>query len=148
MTDPAATIHPSAPRPTGIAPPRWVEAVVLVAATLTAGGAAVAWLRPQLLVGGQGDISPATRVYADYLISRNIALAVVLLALLALRSYRMLTGALVLTAFVQLLDIAIDAATGRLLLLPGLVVLTAALFAAAAKLSPQPLWRAATWRTP
>ena len=71
-----------------------------------------------------------------------------LLALLALRSYRMLTGALVLTAFVQLLDIAIDAATGRLLLLPGLVVLTAALFAAAAKLSPQPLWRAATWRTP
>ena len=67
MTDPAAIIHPSAPRPTGIAPPRWVEAVVLVAATLTAGGAAVAWLRPQLLVGGQGDISPATRVYADHL---------------------------------------------------------------------------------
>lgn len=131
---------------TDTAPPRWVAAVVFVAAALTAAGAAVAWLDPALLVSRASDINPAARVYAGYLISRNLGLAVALLALLGLRCYRMLAGALVLTALVQLLDAAIDAATGRLPLLPILIVLAAALLAAASRLSPQPLWHSAAWR--
>ena len=133
---------------TGNAPPRWAVAVVLVAAVLTTTGAALAWLHPALLVGQDSDIDQAARVYAGYLISRDLALAVALLALLGLRCYRMLAGALVLTALVQLLDAAIDAATGRLPLLAGLIVLAAALLAAANRLSPQPLWHPAAWRTP
>lgn len=83
-------------------------------------------------------------VYAGYFIGRNLALAVALLMLLALRAHRMLTGALVLASLVQAFDIVIDARTGRLVLVPALVLLTAHLFTAASRLSPQPLWRAGT----
>lgn len=67
--------------------------------------------------------------------------------LLALRAHRMLTGALVLASLVQAFDIVIDATTGRLGLVPALVLPTVLLLTAATRLSPQPLWRAGTWRS-
>ena len=135
------------PARTGGAPPRWVVAVVLVASVLCAAGAVVAWWHPVLLVSRDSEINQAARVYAGYLISRNLALAVALMTLLGLRCHRMLAGALVLTALIQLLDAAIDAGTGRLPLVPGLTVLAAALLAAATRVSPQHLWHLAAWRT-
>lgn len=146
--------HPSpdgfsrVPTRTGSAPPRWVVAVVLLAAVLCAAGAVVAWRYPALLVSRDSDINQATRVYAGYLISRNLALAVALLTLLGLRCYRMLAGALVLIALIQLLDAAIDAGTGRLALVPGLTILAAALLAAATRLPPLHLRHLAGQRTP
>lgn len=128
-------------------PPSWVVAVVLAVSAVTITGAAVALLHPALLVGRDADIDPAAKVYAGYLISRNVALAVALLTLLVLRCHQMLAGALVFTALVQVLDAAIDAATGRVVLLPILAVLSAALLAAATRLSRQPLWHPDAWRT-
>ncbi|MEO7060600.1 MAG: hypothetical protein ABI083_12835 [Lapillicoccus sp.] len=125
-----------------------MSGVVLVIAGLTAAGGVIAAVDPGMLIGTAAPETRATYVYAGYLVSRNLALAVALVALLALRARRMLAGALLLTALIQILDIVVDAATGRLALVPGLVVLTAALFAATVKASPEPPWRLGTWRDP
>jgi hypothetical protein len=72
-------------------------------------------------------------MYAGYFISRNLAPAVALVMLLALRAHRMLTGVLVLASLVQAFDIVIDATTGRLVLVPALALLTALLLTAASR---------------
>jgi hypothetical protein len=110
-------------------------------------GAVIAWLNPALLVGQHAQINDAVHMYAGYFISRNLALAVALVMLLALRAHRMLTGVLVLASLVQAFDIVIDATTGRLVLVPALALLTALLLTAASRLSPQPLWRVGAWRS-
>lgn len=140
-TERASRLRPSRPIP------RWIAAVVILAGLLSAAGAFIAWLRPSLLAGVDGPVGQATRVYAGYLISRDLGLSVTLFTLLAFHAYRMLAGALTLFAVIQSMDSVIDAATGRLTLVPGLIILTALFLAAAATLCrPQSLWRPATWR--
>jgi uncharacterized membrane protein YedE/YeeE len=91
-------------------------------------------------------MNQAARVYAHYLVARNLAVAIVLGILLAMRARRLLAGLLVLTALIQLLDAGLDAATGRWALVPGLLVLTAAFLVGAARLCGQALWQVATWQ--
>ena len=57
--------------------PWWVSAIVLLAALLLTAGAIIALVHPAMLVSPGAAITPATRVYADYLFSRNLALAMV-----------------------------------------------------------------------
>jgi len=55
--------------------PWWVVASVIVGALLMGAGAAIALIRPAMLVTPNAEITAAVRVYAGYLISRNLALA-------------------------------------------------------------------------
>ncbi|MHB8621721.1 MAG: hypothetical protein ACYDAG_19515, partial [Chloroflexota bacterium] len=115
-------------------------AIVGLGALLTATGAILA-----LFASGE-HLNAAGRNYADYFITRNLALALGLLALLALRARRLLTVLVVLEALIQSLDALTAIATGRLGLVPVDVVFAATFAIVAAQLSGQRLWRAGAWR--
>jgi len=101
--------------------PLWVSVVVILGALLTATGAVISKVDPTLLTNGS-PLTEEARVYADYLFSRNLPLAVMLLFLLAIKARRMLAGFMVLTAFIQLVDVINDLARGAFLLVPGLII--------------------------
>jgi hypothetical protein len=142
MTQPPPPTHPTA----STALPWWVTTIVLLGVALTAAGAILALVHPASLLSPGEQMNQAARVYAHYLVARNLAVAILLGVLLALRARRMLAGLLVLTALIQLLDAGLDAATGRWALVPGLLVLTAAFLVGAARLCGQALWQVGTWQ--
>ncbi len=126
--------------------PRWVTVIVILGALLTAAGGVIALAHPETLLGPGEHMNQAAHVYAGYLVSRNLALAVVLLAVLALGARRALTGLMVYTALAQLIDAVVDAATGRAALLPVVLVFAVAFLVGAARLSGPAWWKADGWR--
>jgi|SRR5271169_1143055 len=125
--------------------PWWLSTTVVVGALLMASGAIIALIRPAMLVSAGAEINSATRVYAGYLISRNLALAVMLLVMLGMRARGVLSSLMVLTAFIQLLDAGMDFLEQRWALVPGVLIFAVVFFFGAARLSGQPFWRLAAW---
>jgi uncharacterized membrane protein len=128
------------------AAPWWLKGIVVLAAVLLAAGAVIALVHPIMLVSPHDQINDAVRVYAGYLASRNLGLAIFLLAALALGGRKMLANLMLLTAFIQLLDAAIDCFEGRWAVLPGVIVLGIIFFVGAARLSGHGFWRIEAWR--
>jgi hypothetical protein len=126
--------------------PLWLLASVVLGAILIAAGGLIALIDPGMLVSPDAEINHAVRVYAGYLASRNLALAIMLLVMLGLRARRALGSLMVLTAFVQLLDAAMDCMEGRWPLVPGVAVFAIVFFLGAGRLSGQPFWKFAAWR--
>ena len=133
----------SPPRP---AIPWWVATIVILGALLAAVGGLAALLRPEMLLAPGEPMTAAAYVYAGYLISRNLALAVMLLGLLALQAPRMLTGLMLFTALVQLIDALVDALTGRVALVPIVLLLGVAFLIGAGRVAGFALGKKATWR--
>lgn len=126
--------------------PWWLSTIVIIGALLTAAGGILALVRPETLLGSGQPMNQAAHIYANYLVSRNLAMAVALLAMLTLRARRMLAGLMVLVAIVQLIDATGDATTGRASLLPIVIVFAIAFLIGASRLSGHPFWQAAAWR--
>ena len=127
--------------------PIWVSAIVIIGAVLMAAGAAIAEVNPQMLVAPNATINTATHVYAAYLVSRNLVLAVMLLAALAWRAKPVLHTLLVAVAFIQIADAVLDALEGRWPIVPGVFVLGILFFIAAARISGAAFWKRAAWST-
>ncbi len=125
--------------------PLWVSIVVILVALLTATGAVISKVDPTLLTNGS-PVTDAARVYADYLFARNLSLAVMLLFLLAVSARRMLAGFMVLTAFIQLVDVINDLARGAFLLVPGLIIFSIVFLIGAWQLFGQAIWQIDAWR--
>ena len=125
--------------------PLWVSIVVILGALLTATGAVISKVDPTLLTNGS-PMTDVARVYADYLFARNLPLAVMLLFLLAVKARRMLAGFMVLTAFIQLVDVINDLARGAFLLVPGLLIFAAVFLIGAWQLFGQAIWHVDAWR--
>ncbi len=125
--------------------PLWISIVVILGALLTVTGAVISKVDPTLLTNGS-PLTEAARVYADYLFARNLPLAVMLLFLLAIRARRMLAGFMVLTAFIQLVDVINDLARGAFLLVPGLIIFAAVFLIGAWQLFGQAIWHIDAWR--
>ena len=125
--------------------PLWVSIVVILGALLTATGAIISKVDPTLLTNGS-PMTDAARVYADYLFARNLPLAIMLLFLLAVKARRMLAGFMVLTAFIQLVDVINDLARGAFLLVPGLLIFAAVFLIGAWQLFGQAIWHVDAWR--
>jgi len=102
--------------------PWWVRAAVILGALLAATGAVIALVHPIMLVSPRDEINGAVRIYAGYFASRNIALALMLLVLLALGARRALANLMVLVAFIQVLDALMDCLEGRWNIVPGVLV--------------------------
>jgi len=124
--------------------PLWVSIVVILGALLTATGAIISKVDPTLLTNGS-PMTDAARVYADYLFARNLPLAVMLLFLLAVKARRMLAGFMVLTAFIQLVDVINDLARGAFVLVPGLLIFAAVFLIGAWQLFGQAFWHVDAW---
>jgi hypothetical protein len=126
--------------------PWWIYVIVSIGALLMAAGAAIGLIKPAMLVSPQDSISGAVRIYAGYMVSRNLSLAGLLLITL-LKKYRTaLATLMVLTAFIQLLDAILDFAEGRLPLVPGVLIFAVVFFVASAQVSGHRFWSAPAWR--
>jgi hypothetical protein len=125
--------------------PIWVSAIVIVGAILMAAGAEIAEVKPQMLVAPNAAIDAATHVYAAYLVSRNLVLAVMLIAALAWRAKTVLHTLLVAVALIQIADAVLDALGGRWPIVPGVLVLGILFFIAAARISGAAFWKRAAW---
>jgi hypothetical protein len=112
--------------------PWWLQAAVIVGALLMLSGAIIALVRPEMLVSPGDAINGPARIYAGYLFSRNLTLAVMLMAALIMRARSALRTLMVLTAFIQLLDAIVDATEGRWVIVPGVLVFALVFFAGAA----------------
>ncbi len=125
--------------------PWWVSLVVILGAALTVTGAVISKVDPTLLTGGN-PMNDAARVYADYLFARNLAVAVMLLLLLAVRARRMLAGFMALAALIQVVDILDDLTRGAFVLVPGLIVFAIVFLLGASQLFGHAIWRLDAWR--
>jgi hypothetical protein len=117
----------------------WVTAFVMVGSLLLIAGAMLALLRPQMLLSPDQPVTPAVRVYAGYLVSRNLALALMLLSALRAGGRVTLHGMMVLYALVQLLDAVMDVIEHRWTLLPLIIVLALLFLVGACRLSQNSL---------
>lgn len=117
-----------------------IVAIVALGAVLIATGAILA-----LFPSGE-HLNAAGRNYADYFITRNLALALALLLTLALRARPLLTVLMVLTALIQGLDAATAMVTGRFGLVPVDAAFAVTFVAVAARVSRHGIWRARSWR--
>jgi hypothetical protein len=93
--------------------PRWTAIVAGVGALLLVAGAAIALVRPSALLSPGDPVTGGVRVYADYLVSRDFAVAALLAGALLVRAKPALATLMALTALIQVLDIVLDATTGR-----------------------------------
>jgi hypothetical protein len=125
--------------------PWWLQTIVLVGALLMGACALIALLNPAMLVSPHDEINTAVHIYAGYLFSRNAALAILLVASMLLRSKGTLNTLILLTAFIQLLDAAVDCMEGRWIIVPGVVVFGLLFLLASARLTGHPSWRKEAW---
>jgi hypothetical protein len=101
-------------------------------------GGVIALFNPAMLISKGAEITEAARVYAGYLVSRNLAVGGFLLAALIMRTRPALTTLLLLAGVIQVLDAVIDAAEGRWILAPGVGVLALAFLFGARTASAHP----------
>jgi hypothetical protein len=98
-----------------------------------------------MLVSPNDEINGAVHIYAGYFASRNMALAIMLIALLSLSAKRALSNLMVLVALIQLLDACIDCAEARWPIVPGVIVLGLIFLFGASRLSNNPFWKSEFW---
>lgn len=126
---------------------RWLRLVVVAGALLTAMGAVIALAHPAMLVSPHNEINGAVHIFAGYMAARNLALALMLMALLILNARRALGNLMVLVGFIQLLDACMDVAEGRWTIVPGVLIFGLVFLAGAARLCDgHPFWRLDAWK--
>jgi hypothetical protein len=126
--------------------PWWVRSVVVVGSLLMAAGALIALIHPALLVSPGAEISGAVRVYAGYLFSRNLAVAIMLLLAMGVGCRMSLNILLILAGLIQFLDAGVDCTEGRWPIAIGVTVLGTLFLRASARISGAPFWRAEAWK--
>lgn len=103
--------------------PGWIAAVVLAGAALLLAGAVLAVAKPSMMLGPADSVTSGVRIYAGYLFSRNLALALLLVAALTRRFRANLSGMIALYALIQLLDAIMDCIEGRWMVLAPVLLL-------------------------
>ncbi len=121
--------------------PKWIALIVLLGACLLGVGAIIALLRPSVLLSPHDEITDAVRIYAGYMASRNLALAILLLATLAIRARQALNSFVLLTGFIQVFDAGVDSFERRFAIVPVVLSLGILFFLASARLAGHPFWR-------
>jgi hypothetical protein len=125
---------------------RLPKAIAVLGALLLTAGAVLALFYPVMLVSAHDEINGAVHIYAGYLASRNLALAIMMVAALCFGAKGMLNNLLLLVAFIQLLDAVMDVVEGRWPVATGVVVLAALFFIASGSLSGYPFWKIHAWK--
>jgi hypothetical protein len=124
----------------------WPKAIAFLGALLLAAGAFIALFHPVMLVSAHDEMNGAVHIYAGYLASRNLALAIMLLAALSLGARRKLSNLLLLVGLIQLLDAGMDVIEGRWPIVAGVVALAVLFFTASGSLSGYPFWSIQAWK--
>jgi len=122
---------------------RWlIGAVVVLGALVTGLTGVLSLVAPATflaLTGHRGEpVTAGVRVFAAYAGARELAIAVALVVLLALRSRRVLPGLMMVTAGANAVDVVGAVAAGRWVQLPGAVVVALVFLATAVWLFTHP----------
>ncbi len=125
--------------------PLWVRVFVIVGSLLMALGGVIALVKPSMLMSPHDEITNGVKIYAGYVVARNLALGLFLPILLILRARRALGSMMVLVGFIQILDVIMDCIEGRWAIVPGILVLGILYLIAAARISGAPFWRRQSW---
>ncbi len=123
----------------------WLKIFVIAGALLMAMGAVIALVNPAMLVSTHDEINGAVHVYAGYFAARNLALTIMLFALLMAGARRALANLMVLVALIQLLDFGMDLAEGRWAVAPGVLAFGVAFIMAANRLIGNTFWKTEFW---
>ncbi len=123
----------------------WAGMIAAVGAVLLAAGGFIALVHPAMLTTPGDAINGAVRVYANYFASRNIGIALMIVALLFMGARRALGNLLVLTALIQVVDACLDVMDGRWSILPGVLTLGVAFLLAGARFSGSAFWKRSAW---
>jgi hypothetical protein len=125
--------------------PVWLTVIISLGTLLIAAGGAIALLHPEMLTSPHEVMNDGVHIYARYLASRNISIAIMLIALLLIRARRALSQLMVLVALVQGIDACMDCLDGRVAIVPGILVFGVLFLFGAAKLCGYPFWKAYAW---
>src|SRR5215468_162111 len=127
---------------------RLVDIVVVLGAVLMGAAGLASIFAPQVFLSAVGvggvPINAGTEIFASYTGARDLALAVMLVILVAVRSRRVLAGLVVATALANALDCALDLVAQRWPAAPGPFLLAVLYLAVAVWLIRQDRKRAAT----
>ena len=116
--------------------PWWLVAIGIVGSVLMIVGAVIALVHPETLLTHDQPVNQGVRIYAGYVVSRNLALGFFLLAALSLRMRGALGSLMALYACIQFLDVILDCLEGRWNIVPGILVLVIVFLIGAARLFP------------
>jgi hypothetical protein len=125
--------------------PWWVSALVILGALLNTAGAILSVVNPAMIVSPHAEINEAVHVYAGYVFSRDMAVAILLTVLLFAGARRALSNLMLLVALIQFLDTVVDCAEGRWPVAAGVLVFGILYLVGAARLSGHPFWRPEAW---
>jgi hypothetical protein len=125
---------------------RWPKAIAVLGALLLAAGAVIALFHPVVLVSSHDEMNGAVHIYAGYFASRNLALAIMVVAALCFGAKGMLNDLLLLVALIQLLDAVMDVVEGRWPVATGVVGLAVLFLIASVSLSGYPFWKSHAWK--
>ncbi len=126
--------------------PWWLRTTIILGSLLMATGAVLALVNPQMLVYPGAAINDASRTFAGYFFGRNLVLAILLLVALLQRARGMLNTLLLLTGFIQVIDVVLDCAERRWRIVPVVAIFAVMLFLSSARLSGFPFWKAKAWK--
>jgi hypothetical protein len=126
--------------------PWWLCTIIIIGAFLMATGAVIALVHPEMLVSPHAEINGAVETFAHYFAVRNLTLALMLLAALVLGARGMLNSLVLLSAFIQALDMGMDCVEHRWTIVPGVAVLALLFFLVSVRLSGYPFWRIEAWK--
>lgn len=111
------------------------DAIAVVGALVTGSVGVISLLAPGTLLKAVGEgsqsVNAGTRIFATYTGTRNLAAALVLLALVVMRSRRVLAGLLITVALANFLDAITDLVAQRWPAVPGPIIVSIAFLAAA-----------------
>jgi hypothetical protein len=126
--------------------PWWLRTTVILGSLLMVTGAILALANPQMLVYPGATINDASRTFAGYFFGRNLVLAIFLLAALHQRAKARLNTLMLLTGFIQVIDVVLDCVERRWPIVPIVAIFAVMLFAGSARLSGTPFWKAHAWK--
>jgi hypothetical protein len=126
--------------------PIWTRIIVLLGTILFLAGGILPLVNPQMLTGLHDEINNAVRIYAGYVASRDLALAILLFVLLLISAKRALSQLLALVSLIQLIDFIIDITESRWPILPGIAILGVLFLLAAIRLNQNSPWQPKFWK--
>ena len=111
------------------------DAIAVVGALVTGSVGVISLLAPGTLLKAVGEgsqsVNAGTRIFANYTGTRNLAAALALLALVVMRSRRVLAGLLITVALANFLDAITDLVAQRWPAVPGPIIVSISFLAAA-----------------
>ena len=126
--------------------PAWVAVIVSIGTLITAVGGLVAWLHPATLIPAGSPLTHGVDLYGQRMAARNLALSVVLIALLAARAVRPLAAVMTVVVLVEIGDTISAVVNADWAQASGVAVAVAFAWAAS-RLLGAPLWRLASYRS-